>query len=77
MSRRLGRIENALSDGRPYLTGKDYTLADIYFFVVQRWAPMTDVDLTQFPEIVAFDRRVASRPAVVSALEAESLSRAD
>jgi glutathione S-transferase len=70
-------IERDVADGRAYLTGADFTLADAYLFVVQTWAPMTGVDLDCFPCLRALARRVHDRPAVQAALKEEARSGAD
>jgi glutathione S-transferase len=67
-------IERNVADGRSYLTGASFTLADAYLFVVQTWAPMTDVDLDRFPRLRAIARRVHDRSAVQAALKAEAQS---
>ena len=76
LGRKLKLIDQGLADGRPYLTGPDFTIADAYLFVVQSWAPMFGIDLTPFPHLVAFGQRVAARPAVQAAQEAERLPKA-
>jgi glutathione S-transferase len=71
LNRRFALIEQILSDGRKFLTGADFTLADVYLFVIQRWGAFTDFDLSPFPNIVAHAKRVAARSAVQAALDAE------
>ncbi|HJS21622.1 MAG TPA: glutathione transferase GstA [Steroidobacteraceae bacterium] len=60
-------------DGRSFLTGEQFTIADSYLFVVLNWARFTDVDLTPWPVIGKFLERVAARPKVQEALKAEGL----
>jgi glutathione S-transferase len=69
----FGLLDHELADGRAYLGGKDFTLPDAYLFVVQTWAPLTGLDLTSFPHLLAHGREVAVRPAVIAALQAERL----
>ena len=76
LGRKFKLIDQGLADGRPYLTGPDFTIADAYLFVVQSWAPMFGIDLTPFPHLVAFGQRVAARPAAQAAREAEGLPKA-
>lgn len=71
LHRRFGLLEQTLSDGRQFLTGGDFTLADVYLFVVQRWAPFAGFDLSPFPHVVAHAGRVMARPAVRLAIDAE------
>lgn len=72
VSRRLAILENALSDGRPYLTGDPLTLADIHLFVIAGWAPHKGIDLSAWPNLKALVDRVAARPAVQAAIAAET-----
>lgn len=72
LGQRLEFIDSVLAQGGPYLTGQQFSLADAYLFVVQRWAPMTGVDLASFPHLLRFVDRVASRASVKAALAAEA-----
>ena len=69
-------IEKLLADGRPYLTGQNFATVDAYLFTVSRWAPGLKVDLSKFPKLAEYLERVAARPAVKAALEAEGLLKA-
>jgi glutathione S-transferase len=64
---------NGALAGRTYLTGNDFTIADAYAFVVLNWTNFVGIDLAKWPAIQAFQARVASRPSVQQALEAEGL----
>ncbi len=59
------------SDG--FLAGARLTAADAYFFTVLRWTEMFKIDLSPWPAIVAYRKRVASQPPVVAALEEEGV----
>jgi len=72
---RAALVEDAL-DGKTFLTGDTFTVADAYLFVVLGFAKHVAVDLTPFPRITAFMARVAARPAVNAALRAEGLPTA-
>jgi glutathione S-transferase len=67
----------ALLDARlatqPYLFGDKFSVADAYLFTVAGWAKHVKVDLSGFPNLLAFQARVAARPAVQAALAAEGL----
>ncbi|HEY8564411.1 MAG TPA: glutathione transferase GstA [Beijerinckiaceae bacterium] len=76
IGRKLDVAERALADGRPYLTGSDFTIADAYLFVVLSWGPYLGVDLSPWQSLTAFTRRVAARAAVQAALTAEGLQKA-
>lgn len=72
---RYGIVERALADGRPYLMGEAFTVADAYLFTVTNWARFVDFDLSPFPALRTYQERVAARPAVQEALRAEGLLR--
>jgi glutathione S-transferase len=59
--------------GKNYLTGDTFTAADAYLFVVLRWSPRVEIDLSKWPNIKAYVDRVAARPKVQEALKAEGL----
>ena len=69
-------IEKLLADGRTYLTGETFATVDAYLFTVTNWSNMLKIDLSAFPNVMAFQGRVAARPAVQAALVAEGLVKA-
>ncbi|EGF92197.1 glutathione S-transferase [Asticcacaulis biprosthecium C19] len=71
---RLDYIEQVLSDGRAFLVGEGFTVADAYLFVVAGWTKPTGIGLERWPYLQAFVTRVAQRPAVQAALQAEGLA---
>jgi glutathione S-transferase len=73
---RYALIEKLLSDGRTFLTGDNFATVDAYLFTVTNWAGTTKVDLSGFPNVLAFQKRVAARPAVQASLVAEGLVKA-
>lgn len=72
LTKRYGYVENML-EGSDYLVGNQFSVADAYLFVVTNWAGMLKFDLSAFPRLAAFQKRIGSRPAVQQALEAEGL----
>jgi glutathione S-transferase len=68
-----GLVEDMLADERPYLTGDNFTIADAYLYVITNWGRSTGIDLSSWPNVSAFNKRVAARPAVRAAMEAEGL----
>jgi glutathione S-transferase len=64
---------NTQLTGKQYLTGDTFTIADAYLFVVVNWSNFVGVDLSKWPALQAFQARVAARPKVQEALEAEGL----
>lgn len=73
LRRRYTLIEQRLAKGGPYLFGEQFTVADAYLFTVTNWANFLKLDLSEFPGLLAFQGRVAARPAVQAALVAEGL----
>ncbi len=59
--------------GKQYLTGDQFTIADAYLFVVANWSNFVGIDLNRWPALKAFQDRVAARPKVKEAMEAEGL----
>jgi len=72
LRKRYGLIEKQLAKG-PYLFGDQFTAADAYLFVVTNWSNFLKLDLSEFPNLLAFQARVAARPAVQAAMRAEGL----
>lgn len=71
VGRLLDRFEAILSDGRRYLLGETYTIADPYLFVIAGWARPTGIGFAKWPHLSAFIDRIGQRDAVRSALAAE------
>jgi glutathione S-transferase len=71
IARRLGFVDEALQ-GRDYLTGAQFTVADAYLFTVVNWTRAMGIDLAAWPAVSAFQQRVSARPAVQQAMKAES-----
>ncbi len=69
---RLKFVDGELA-GKPYLMGEDFTVADGYLFTVTNWAKPMQIDLSAYPNLVAYRERVAARPAVQAAMKAEGL----
>jgi glutathione S-transferase len=70
--KRLELVEKSL-EKEPFLLGKDFSAADAYLYVVLTWNSRTGLDLSGLPRTQAFFDRVAARPSVKAALEAEGL----
>ena len=60
-------------DGKNYLMGENFSVADAYLFVVTTWAPHVGLDLSGLKNLNAFMDRMRARPAVQEALQAEGL----
>ena len=68
----FGLIEDQFADGRPFVMGDRYTVADPYLFVFERWLERDGLgQRSDYPKIAAHHDQVAARPAVKAALAAE------
>lgn len=67
---RLSVLERHLASGRPFLLDR-FTVADAYLTTVLNWTQATPVDLTPFPALVAYQKRMRQRPSVARALGIE------
>ena len=74
LDRRIGYAAKAL-EGRSYLMGEVFTVADCYLFTTLNLAHWVKIDLARWPVITEYMKRVAARPAVQAALKAEGLLR--
>ena len=64
---------NGQLEGKQYLMGDTFSVADAYLFTVGNWAGHVALDITGLPHLAAFMARVAARPAVQAAMKAEGL----
>jgi glutathione S-transferase len=64
---------NSQLEGRAYLMGDTFTVADAYLFTVAGWGKYVGVDISGLANLSAYMGRVAARPAVQEALKAEGL----
>ncbi len=62
-------------EGKQYLMGENFTVADAYLYTVMNWAGMLKIDLAPWPILQKFMARVATRPAVAETLKAEGLAK--
>ena len=73
---KLGKRFDWLSqqlEGKHYLTGEQFTVADGYLFTVVNWCQWVGIDLAKWPVLAAYQARVSARPKVQEALKAEGL----
>jgi glutathione S-transferase len=71
---RFEHLTQAL-DGKRYLVDDAFSIADCYLFAVLRWPQVfafMKVDLSAWPVLEAYLARIAARPSVKAALEAEA-----
>ncbi len=57
---RLSYINEHL-DGKNYLVGDQFTVADAYLFIVLSWMPNFGIDFADYPNIAAYEARIADR----------------
>ena len=74
LSERLGWVDTQL-EGKDYLMGGTFTVADAYLFTVAGWGQYVGVDITPMKKLSAYMSRVTARPAVQAALKAEGLTK--
>jgi glutathione S-transferase len=72
---RLDFLSKSLQ-GKDYLMGSTFSVADAYLFVVLGWSGHVGIDLAKWPVLQAYWDRVAARPAVKAALDAEAKAKA-
>jgi glutathione S-transferase len=65
---------NQQLEGKDYLMGKQFTVADAYLFTVLRWGSLTGMDMSRWPVLTQYIARVAARPLVQEAMKAEGLA---
>lgn len=69
---RLGYLDRLLAE-QGYLSGNDFSVADAYLFTIVSWTGIMQIDLSPWPALVAYQARVAARPAVQEAMRSEGL----
>ena len=72
LSKRLDWLSKQL-EGKNYLMGETFSVADAYLFTVLGWAAHVGFDLSKWPVLQQYSARVGARPKVVEALKAEGL----
>ncbi|WP_159915950.1 glutathione transferase GstA [Pantoea sp. 18069] len=70
VTKRLQWVDQQLA-GKSYLLGEQFSVADAYLYTVSRWAGFVGLDLSGMANILAFQQRMAQRPAVQAALKIE------
>lgn len=69
---RLAWVDGQL-EGRDYLLGERFSVADAYLYTVAGWCGAVGVDIAGLDRLDAFMQRMAQRPAVREARAAEGL----
>jgi glutathione S-transferase len=73
VAKKFDLIEARFADGRTWMVGDSFTVADAYLFAVANWANFTDIDLSRWPHLAALVGRVSARPSTQKAMKAEGL----
>src|SRR5712664_2845491 len=72
VERRLNALEKML-EGKQYASGGKFSIADAYLFTILNWTGLHKIDLAKWPNIKAFQARIAARPKVQETMKAEGL----
>ena len=72
LSKRLDWLSKQL-EGKQYLMGEKFSVADGYLFTILGWAKLVSFDLSKWPVIQQYVARVGQRPKVLEAMKAEGL----
>ena len=60
-------------ESRQFLGGDQFGIADAYLFTILGWTDLHQVDMTSWPVLIDYIRRVAARPTVQATLVEEGL----
>ena len=60
-------------DGKTYLVGDAFSVADAYLFTVLGWSKVLDVDMTKWSTLTDYMGQIANRPTVKEAMKVEGL----
>lgn len=69
---RFGWLDEQLA-GKQYLMGDQFTVADPYLFTIINWTYAVKFDISKWPNVVEYHKRVGARPKVQEAMKAEGL----
>lgn len=72
LEKKLCYVNNEL-EGKQWITGAQFTVADAYLFTVLRWGYAVQLDFSGLNNIVRYMDQAKIRPAVAAALAAENI----
>ena len=72
IGRRLKALEGML-DGKQYVLGDQFSVADAYLFNILNWTNIHKIDLSPWPKVKDYFARVGKRPKVQETMKAEGL----
>ncbi len=64
---------NSVLENQHFVLGSHFSIADAYLFNIMSWAIALQIDLSAYPAITDYLKRISERPAVSAALKAEGL----
>jgi len=70
LRKRFAWLDSVLAK-QPYLCGDAFTAADAYCYTIMMWSDLHKLDMSDYPNVLAYLDRVASRPSVQGAIDAE------
>lgn len=62
--KKLTYVNDKMLNGKDYLVGTSFTIADSYLNIVLSWCPHVGIDLTAFPNLVAYTDKLNAHPKV-------------
>jgi glutathione S-transferase len=74
IERRMNALDKML-EGKKYLLGDDFSIADAYLFNILLWTKKHNIDIAKWRNVTALNARVAARPEVIEAMTAEGLMK--
>ena len=77
IAKRIDSIEKNLADGRDFLMGEQYTIADAYAFVILNWSNFIDFSLKPWSKTDAFVQRIQNRTATKKTMADEGLIQSE
>ncbi len=72
LGRRFDYVSAQLQ-GKSYLMGEKFTVADAYLFTILAWHRFANIDLGKWPALKDYHARIAARPAVQATMKTEGL----
>jgi glutathione S-transferase len=70
LATRLAHVDHHLAHNE-YLLGSNFSVADVYLFVVSNWARPANVDLSPYFNVLRLRKQIGARPAVRRTMETE------
>ncbi len=70
----LAQVEKHM-DGKTFLAGEQFTVADCLFFTVYGWTKRLEIPTDKYTNLNNYSDRITERPAVKTVMQREGLSR--